>query len=65
MISLFVLINFGAVARSDLLQLAQLFFKVLDFLLLLGDPVVTFLFFHAQLLDDVAMLQLLLGQFLT
>lgn len=51
--------------QSDLLQLAQLLFKVLDFLLLLGDPVVSFLFLHTQFLDDVAMLQLLLGQFFT
>lgn len=49
------------VVQPDLLQLAQLFLKVLDFLLLLGDPIVTFLLFHTQFLDDVAVLQLLLG----
>ena len=53
------------VLQSDLLQLPELVVLLLDFLLLLGDLAVTLLLLHTQFLDDVAVLQLLLGQLLT
>ena len=51
--------------KSYLLQLPELLLLLPDFLLLLCDPCVALLLFHTQLLDNVAVLQLLLGQLLT
>lgn len=49
----------------DLLQLLELFFLLLDLLLLLRDLGLTLLLLHAQFLDDVGVLQLRLGQLFT
>lgn len=49
----------------DLLQLLELFFLLLDLLLLLRDLGLALLLLHAQFLDDVGVLQLRLGQLFT
>lgn len=57
--------GFNHVLKSDLLQLPELLLLLLDFPLLLGDPGVALLLLRTQLLDDVTVLQLLLGQLFT
>ena len=57
--------TFNIGLNSDLLKVLELFFLLLDFLLLLGHLYVALLLLHTQLLDDVAVLQLLLGQLFT
>lgn len=55
----------NTVLDPDLLQVPELLFLFLDFLLLLDDLCITVLLLHPQLLDYVAVLQLLLGQLFT
>jgi len=49
---------------SDLLQLLELLLQLPEPPAVLGDASVALLLLHTQLLDDVAVLQLLLGELL-